>query len=86
MDKYKRLTEVVKIRGRRHDNLSRSLEDAESNKTIAEGCGVPESTLKKLLKARTVPTFLVASRLLLQMTKRNNQLIIAEIQLPDYVV
>jgi hypothetical protein len=47
IDKYKKLTEFIKIPGRNHDNLTRSVEAAESNKTIAEGCGVHESTPRK---------------------------------------
>jgi hypothetical protein len=48
IDMYKRLTEVIKINGRSHDKChdfdNRSAEAAESSKTIAEDCGVPEST------------------------------------------
>jgi hypothetical protein len=57
-DKYKRLTEVIQIHGQSHDNLTRNLEAAESNKTIAEDCGVPESTLRKKSKTGTVPNSL----------------------------
>jgi len=44
IDKHKNLTEFIKIPGRNHDNFTRSVEDAESNKTIAEECGVHESS------------------------------------------
>lgn len=58
IDKYKRLMEVIKIHGRSHDILIRSLEAAESNKKIAEDSGVPESTRRKKWKTGTVLTSL----------------------------
>ena len=50
--------EVIKIRGRSHDILTRSVEAAESNKTIAEDSRLRESTLRKRWKRGTVPTSL----------------------------
>jgi hypothetical protein len=58
IDKYKRLIEVIKIHGRSHDILTRSLEAAESNNTIAEDSGLPESTLRKRWKTGTILTSL----------------------------
>jgi len=58
IDKYKRLMEVIKFHGRSYENLTCSVETAESNKTIAEDCGVPESTLRKRWKTETSPTSL----------------------------
>jgi hypothetical protein len=58
INKYKRVTKFTKIPGRNHDNLTRSVEAAESNKTIAEVCGVYETTLRKRWKIGTIPTSL----------------------------
>ena len=55
---YKRKTEVIKIHGRSHENVTRYLEGAESKRSVAEDSGVPESNLRKRLNRGTVPTSL----------------------------
>ena len=56
--KYKRLAEVIKIHGRSHDNLNRSIEAAESNKAVPKSFAVPESTPWKKSKTLKRPTSL----------------------------
>jgi len=40
--KYNRNTDVIQSQGRRHEDIKRRLEAAESERSIAEGLRVPE--------------------------------------------
>jgi hypothetical protein len=40
--KYNRKTDVIQSQGRRHEDIKRRLEAAESKRSIAEGLRVPE--------------------------------------------
>jgi hypothetical protein len=50
--------EVIEFNSQSHENVYGRLEAVDSKRSIAENFGLPESTLRKKLKADTVPTFM----------------------------